>query len=85
MSEVITAPATQFPGPATLSSLTGVCTPTNNDPNQCPWNIYKAPLSNTDVWNSQVAPQIINLFNNPQKTNFFDPVRTFRFTVSRTF
>jgi len=25
------------------------------------------------------------LFNNPQRTNFFDPVRTFRFTVSRTF
>ena len=85
MSEVITAPTTQFPGPATLAALTTACTPTGNDPSQCPWNIYKAPLRDTDVWNSQVAPQIINLFNNPQRTNFFDPVRTFRFTVSRTF
>ena len=84
-SEVITAPTTQFPGPATLAALTTTCIQSGNDPNQCPWNIYKAPLSNTDVWNSQVAPQIINLFNNPQRTNFFDPVRTFRFTVSRTF
>jgi outer membrane protein insertion porin family len=83
MSEVITAPPTQFPGPATLSSLTDTCT--SNNPNTCPWNIYKAQVANTDVWNSQVAPQIINLFNNPQRTNFFDPVRTFRFTVSRTF
>ena len=51
----------------------------------CPWNIYKAQVPLTEIWNSQVAPQIINLFNNPQRTNFFDPVRTFRFTVSRTF
>jgi outer membrane protein insertion porin family len=85
MSEVITAPPTQFPGQATQAALTSTCVQSGNDPNQCPWNIYKAPLSNTDVWNSQVAPQIINLFNNPQRTNFFDPVRTFRFTVSRTF
>jgi outer membrane protein insertion porin family len=85
MSQVITAPTTQFPGPATLEALTTSCTPSGNDPGQCPWNIYKAPLRDTDVWNSQVAPQIINLFNNPQRTNFFDPVRTFRFTVSRTF
>jgi outer membrane protein insertion porin family len=84
-SEVITAPTTQFPGPATLSALTSNCVQSGTDPNQCPWNIYKAPLSSTDVWNAQVAPQIINLFNNPQRTNFFDPVRTFRFTVSRTF
>ncbi len=83
MSEVITAPQTQFPGP--VSSVTTACTQTTNDPNQCPWNIYKAPLGGTDVWNAQVAPQIINLFNNPQRTNFFDPIRTFRFTVSRTF
>jgi hypothetical protein len=27
----------------------------------------------------------VNQFNNPQRTNFFDPIRTFRFTVSRTF
>jgi outer membrane protein insertion porin family len=83
MSEVITAPSTQFPGP--VSSLTTPCTQTTNDPNQCPWNIYKAQAPFADVWNAQVAPQIVNLFNNPQRTNFFDPIRTFRFTVSRTF
>ena len=83
MAQVITAPSTQFPGP--VSSLTTPCVPTGNDPNQCPWNIYKAQVPLTDIWNSQVAPQITNLFNNPQRTNFFDPIRTFRFTVSRTF
>jgi outer membrane protein insertion porin family len=83
MSQVITAPVTQFPGP--VSSLTTPCTQTTNDPNQCPWNIYKAQAPFADVWNSQVAPQILSQFNNPQRTNFFDPIRTFRFTVSRTF
>jgi outer membrane protein insertion porin family len=87
MSQVITAPQTQFPGP--VSTVTTSCVQTTNDPSQCPWNIYKAQVNGTqgltDVWNSQVAPQIVNLFNNPQRTNFFDPIRTFRFTVSRTF
>ena len=86
MSEVITAPLTQFPGP--VSELTTPCpsasTP-GGQPPPCPWAIYKAQVPLTEIWNSQVAPQIINLFNNPQRTNFFDPVRTFRFTVSRTF
>jgi outer membrane protein insertion porin family len=83
MSQVITAPQAQFPGP--VSTVTTACTPSGSDPNECPWNIYKAQVPLTDIWNAQVAPQIINLFNNPQRTNFFDPVRTFRFTVSRTF
>jgi len=83
MSQVITAPLSQFPGP--VSSVASTCTQTTTDPSQCPWNIYKAQVPLTEIWNSQVAPQIINLFNNPQRTNFFDPVRTFRFTVSRTF
>jgi len=37
------------------------------------------------VLESQILPQLNNLVNNPQKVNFFDPMRTFRFTVSRTF
>jgi outer membrane protein insertion porin family len=82
MSEVITAPQTQFPGPVTVADLTSTCVGTAV---QCPWNIYKAQAPLTDLWNGQVAPQILNIFNNPQRTNFFDPVRTFRFTVSRTF
>ena len=85
MAEVITAPTTQFPGP--INQLTTPCPAgaPGQAPPPCPWEIYKAQVPFTDVWNSQVAPQIINLFNNPQRTNFFDPVRTIRFTVSRTF
>ena len=86
MAEVITAPLTQFPGP--INELTTACpsasTP-GGQPPPCPWQIYKAQVPLTDIWNSQVAPQILNLYNNPQRTNFLDPVRTFRFTVSRTF
>jgi len=72
MSQVITAPTTQFPGD-----------PNNpdHDPN---WNPYKAGLP-PQFWDSQVVPTLLNLYNNPIRTNFFDPIRTFRFTVSRTF
>ena len=86
MSEVISAPQTQFPGP--ISQLTTPCpsaTTPGTQPPPCPWEIYKAQVPLTEIWNSQVAPQILNLYNNPQRTNFFDPVRTVRFTVSRTF
>jgi len=37
------------------------------------------------VLESQILPQLNSLAANPQKLNFFDPLRTFRFTVSRTF
>ncbi len=86
MSEVITAPNTLFPGPAaSLSDLTAPCTIVpNGPPNQCPWNIWKGQFP-AAYWDSTVAPAIFNLYNNPQRTNFFDPVRTLRFTVSRTF
>jgi hypothetical protein len=75
MGQIISAPQTQFPG--TISELT------SSDPS--PWDPYKNQAPYTEVWNSQVVPQILNIYNNPQRTNFFDPVRTFRFTVSRTF
>jgi len=86
MSEVITAPTTQFPGNvANVLASPTMCTSSGQtncfDP---AWTSFSRGLP-PDVWNSQVAPQIINLFNNPQRTNFFDPVRTLRFTVSRTF
>ena len=44
MSQVITAPQTQFPGP--VSDLTTPCATAHpaTDPNQCPWNIYKAQV-----------------------------------------
>jgi hypothetical protein len=78
MAQIITAPPTQFPGNV-------------NDPNDPNWNPYRGGLS-PEVFQSQVLQGganggngLINIFNHPQATNFFDPVRTFRFTVSRTF
>jgi len=88
MSQVIAAPQTQFPGNVNqVIAMTTLCDPSKGintncfDPN---WTSFSRGLP-SDVWNSQVVPQITNLFNNPQRTNFFDPIRTFRFTVSRTF
>ena len=86
MGQVITAPTTQFPGnvnnidpskPACTATLTSNCFDQN-------WNPYLAGLPPL-LWTTQVVPQIVSTFNNPQRTNFFDPIRTFRFTVSRTF
>jgi outer membrane protein insertion porin family len=86
MAQVISAPPTQFPGnvnnmdptkPPCTATLKTNCFDTN-------WNPYLNGLPPQE-WNSLVVPQITNIFNNPQRTNFFDPVRTFRFTVSRTF
>jgi outer membrane protein insertion porin family len=58
-----------------------------------------APLTNFDsinyqslrqsvgpsLWDSQVLPQLRNYQVNTQRINFFEPLSTFRFTVSRTF
>jgi hypothetical protein len=38
-----------------------------------------------DVWLNQIKPAILQLQNNPGRLNYFEPLRTFRFTVSRTF
>jgi outer membrane protein insertion porin family len=38
-----------------------------------------------DVWQNQVKPTIDQLVRNPGRLNYFEPLRTFRFTVSRTF
>ncbi|PYT60674.1 MAG: hypothetical protein DMG46_06910, partial [Acidobacteria bacterium] len=38
-----------------------------------------------DVWRFQVRPTIEQLLKNPGSLNYFEPARTFRFTVSRTF
>jgi len=37
------------------------------------------------VLDTQILPQLNTLVSNPRQLNFFDPLRTFRFTVSRTF
>jgi outer membrane protein insertion porin family len=37
------------------------------------------------VYNTQILPQINNAIANPQLTQFFDPVKVIRLTISRTF
>jgi hypothetical protein len=39
----------------------------------------------SDVWQLAVKPTLNQLVNNPGRLNYFEPLRTFRFTVSRTF
>jgi len=85
---VIQAPQTQFPAVvANDFASTNYCDPAHGITSNCfdkNWTSFSRGLP-TDVWNADVKPMIDNLFYNPQRTNFFDPVRTFRFTVSRTF
>jgi len=38
-----------------------------------------------NIFKYQIAPQINLIQNNPGRLNYFEPARTFRFTVSRTF
>ena len=93
MAQIISAPQTRFPAdpnladstkpPCTKSIITN-CFDTN-------WYSYMGGLT-PEVFFSQVilggannGIGLINTANNPQRTNFFDPIRTFRFTVSRTF
>jgi outer membrane protein insertion porin family len=88
MSEVITAPQTQFPGSAVNSfAMTTLCDATKGITTNCfdPYWVSYARGLGYDVWNANVYPKIQELAINPQRTNFFDPIRTFRFTVSRTF
>jgi outer membrane protein insertion porin family len=86
MAQIISAPATQFPGnPNNMDPTKPPCTATvTTNCFDTDWNPYLNGLP-YGIWNSVVAPQITNIFLNPIRTNFFDPIRTFRFTVSRTF
>jgi hypothetical protein len=71
MAQIISAPTTQFPG-----------NPDDpKDPNMQQYRLQAGPY----VWASQIQPRLDSILLSPQRTNFFDPVRTFRFTVSRTF
>jgi outer membrane protein insertion porin family len=71
MAQIIDAPTTIFPG-------------NPDDPKDPNMQQYRL-MAGTEVWNSQIQPTLDRILLNPQRTNFFDPVRTFRFTVSRTF
>jgi hypothetical protein len=43
------------------------------------------PSQLPDVFDSQMKPILQQLLLNPGSLNYFEPKRTFRFTVSRTF
>jgi outer membrane protein insertion porin family len=51
----------------------------------CPQIGYLPSNLPPDVWQFQVKPTLNQLVNNPGRLNYFEPLRTFRFTVSRTF
>jgi len=42
--------------------------------------IFKGP-----VWDLEMKPRLLQIFENPGRLNYFEPKTTFRFTVSRTF
>jgi outer membrane protein insertion porin family len=68
-----------------------ICEPssTNSGMPPCPKGVQLGYYSNpanlpADVWNG-IRPNIRQLLTNPGSLNYFEPARTFRFTVSRTF
>jgi hypothetical protein len=95
MAQIITAPQTQFPGDPNLSTPTNpTCDPTKGITTKCYdpiWDQFANGLTRQEFYSNVIlggttpTNGLLSLFSNPQKTNFFDPVRTFRFTVSRTF
>jgi outer membrane protein insertion porin family len=95
MSQVITSPQTRFPADPNLANpINPTCDKSRGIISNCydtTWDTFLNGLSREDFYSQAIlggstpANGLINLFNNPQKTNFFDPIRTFRFTVSRTF
>ena len=65
-----------------------ICEPKDQHPLAlCPTGVqlgsYPTNLG-PDVW-AQIKPTLQQLLNNPGRLNYFEPQRTFRFTVSRTF
>jgi outer membrane protein insertion porin family len=55
-----------------------------------PPSVFQLPAAITkglpfDTFESQILPQINSLQLNSQRINYFEPLSTFRFTVSRTF
>jgi hypothetical protein len=61
-----------------------ICDPAFGD--TCPKGLGRLPATlPPDVWKFQVRPTIEQLLKNPGSLNYFEPLRTFRFTVSRTF
>jgi outer membrane protein insertion porin family len=75
----------QIIAPASYFNPSDVCDPNIGLP--CPAGVQLGSLPSTlppDVWEF-VGQRIKDIVNNPGRLNYFEPQRTFRFTVSRTF
>ena len=94
MAQIITAPAARFPAdPRLANPINPDCDKSKSIISNCydtTWDTYLNGESRNDFYSQVILGGsngigLIHLFENPQRTNFFDPIRTFRFTVSRTF
>jgi outer membrane protein insertion porin family len=75
----------QIVAPQDFFNPSDVCDPSIGIP--CPAGVQRGSLPNTlppDVW-AAVGQRIKDIVNNRGSLNYFEPQRTFRFTVSRTF
>jgi hypothetical protein len=73
----------QLLAPADFIEASEICDPSLGDKG-CTLGRLPATLP-PDVWKFQVKPTLDQLLRNPGSLNYFEPARTFRFTVSRTF
>jgi outer membrane protein insertion porin family len=73
----------QLLAPPDFIESSEICDPSLGD--RCPARGRLPSTLPPDVWQFQVRPQIEQLLKNPGSLNYFEPARTFRFTVSRTF
>jgi len=73
----------QLLAPPDFIEASEICDPSLGD-KSCTLGRLPATLP-PDVWKFQVRPTLDQLLRNPGSLNYFEPARTFRFTVSRTF
>jgi len=73
----------QLLAPTDFIEASEICDPSLGDKG-CTLGRLPATLP-PDVWRFQVKPTLDQLLRNPGSLNYFEPARTFRFTVSRTF
>jgi outer membrane protein insertion porin family len=73
----------QLLAPGDFIEASEICDPSLGDKG-CTLGRLPATLP-PDVWKFQVRPTLDQLLRNPGSLNYFEPARTFRFTVSRTF
>jgi outer membrane protein insertion porin family len=74
----------QLLAPGDFIEASEICDPSFGD-NCAKSGVGRLTSLPPDVWKLQVRPTIQQLLSNPGSLNYFEPRRTFRFTVSRTF